>query len=82
MGNDHFATQDDFDSVSEDRPLMGIGQRCFISQAIIDKNVRIGNDVKITGGHHLEDGEYEKHTVVDGIVIIQKGTILPDGYSI
>lgn len=82
MGNDHFATQDDFDLMSSDRPLMGIGQRCFISQAIIDKNVRIGNDVKITGGRHLEDGEYEKHTVVDGIVIIQKGTIIPDGYSI
>ena len=82
MGNDHFATQDDFDHQSNDRPLMGIGQRCFISNAIIDKNVRIGNDVKITGGSHLEDGEYEKHSVVDGIVIIQKGAVIPDGYSI
>lgn len=82
MGNDHFATQDDFDQQSPDLPLMGIGQRCFISRAIIDKNARIGNDVKITGGTHLEDGEYEKHSVVDGIVIIQKGAIIPDGYSI
>lgn len=82
MGNDHFATQDDFDKQSSDHPLMGIGQRCFISRAIIDKNARIGNDVKITGGTHLEDGEYEKHSVVDGIVIIQKGAIIPDGYSI
>ncbi len=82
MGNDHFATNEDFDLQSPDRPLMGIGQRCFISRAIIDKNARIGNDVKITGGTHLEDGEYEKHSVVDGIVIIQKGAIIPDGYSI
>ncbi len=82
MGNDHFATQDDLDKQSNNRPLMGIGQRCFISKAIIDKNVRVGNDVKINGGSHLEDGEYEKHTVVDGIVIIQKGTVIPDGYSI
>ncbi len=82
MGNDHFATNEDFDLQSPDRPLMGIGQRCFISRTIIDKNARIGNDVKITGGTHLEDGEYEKHSVVDGIVIIQKGAIIPDGYSI
>lgn len=82
MGNDHFAGEDDFEGQSEGQPLMGIGQRCFISRAIIDKNVRIGNDVKITGGSHLEDGEYEKHSVVDGIVIIQKGVVIPDGYNI
>ncbi|NBC65312.1 MAG: hypothetical protein GVY07_06600 [Bacteroidetes bacterium] len=82
MGNDTFATKDDIDHQSDNRPLMGIGQRCFISRAIIDKNVRIGNDVKITGGHHLQDGEYEKHSVVDGIVIIQKGQVIPDGYSV
>lgn len=81
MGNDTFATQEDMDNQT-DRPLMGIGQRCFISRAILDKNVRIGNDVKIVGGQHLEDGEYEKHSVVDGIVIIQKGEVIPDGYSI
>ncbi len=82
MGNDTFATQQDMEHQSTDRPLMGIGQRCFISKAIIDKNVRIGNDVKITGGSHLEDGEYDKYSVVDGIVIIQKGEVIPDGYSI
>jgi glucose-1-phosphate adenylyltransferase len=82
MGNDQFATRGDFDNQNSDQPLMGIGRRCFISRAIIDKNVRIGDDVKINGGDHLEDGEYEKHSVVDGIVIIQKGEVIPDGYSI
>lgn len=84
MGNDQFATPDDFQnqSDSEGLPLMGIGQRCYISRTIVDKNARIGNDVKITGGSHLEDGEFEKHSVVDGIVIIQKGAVIPDGYSI
>jgi glucose-1-phosphate adenylyltransferase len=82
MGNDHFATQEDFDTQSNDKPLMGIGRRSFISRAIIDKNVRIGDDVRISGGNHLEDGEYDKHSVVDGIVIIQKGEIIPNGYVI
>lgn len=82
MGNDHFATEEELNSQSNEQPLMGIGQRCFISNAIIDKNARIGSDVRIVGGNHMEDGEYERHYVVDGIVIIPKGQIIPDGYSI
>lgn len=82
MGNDHFATESELTSHSNEKPLLGIGQRCFISRAIIDRNVRIGNDVRIVGGSHLEDGKYDKHHVVDGIVIIQKGSIIPDGFSI
>ena len=82
MGNDYFSTQKDFDEQSSDRPLMGIGQRCFLSNTIVDKNVRIGNDVKIEGGSHLEDGKYENYYVVDGIVIVPKGAVLPDGFRI
>ncbi|MDZ7757122.1 glucose-1-phosphate adenylyltransferase [Rhodohalobacter sp.] len=82
MGNDNFPTPDDLDKQSGEMPLMGIGQRCYISHAIIDKNVRIGNDVRIVGGPQLEDGEFEHHHVVDGIVIIPKGTVIPDGHTI
>ncbi|MFU8811548.1 MAG: glucose-1-phosphate adenylyltransferase [Balneolaceae bacterium] len=82
MGNDYFATQEDFSSQSADFPLMGIGQRCFLSHAIVDKNTRIGNDVKIEGGSHLEDGDYDKYFVRDGIVIIPKGEVLPDGFRV
>lgn len=82
MGNDHFATQADLEQLDGEHPLMGIGQRCFLSRTIIDKNARIGNDVKIVGGSHLEDGKYDKYHVVDGIVVIEKNTIIPDGFSI
>ena len=58
---------------------MGIGQRCYISNCIIDKNVCIGNDVRIVGGNHLEDGDHKYHYVRDGIVIVKKNTVIPDG---
>jgi glucose-1-phosphate adenylyltransferase len=58
---------------------MGIGQRCYISNCIIDKNVAIGNDVRIVGGNHLEDGDHKYHYVRDGIVIVKKNTVIPDG---
>jgi glucose-1-phosphate adenylyltransferase len=82
MGNDFFQSQQEIEQSTDDNPPMGIGQRCFISDAIIDKNVKIGDDVRIAGGDHLEDGEYEHYHVVDGIVIIPKGEIIEDGTKI
>jgi len=82
MGNDFFQSRDEIDQSSNDNPPMGIGERCFISNAIIDKDVKIGNDVRIAGGDHLEDGEYGNYHVVDGIVIVPKGEVIEDGTKI
>ena len=82
MGNDFFQSREELESSNNENPKMGIGQRCFISNAIIDKNVKIGNDVRIAGGDHLDDGEYEHYHVVDGIVIIPKGEVIEDGTKI
>lgn len=82
MGNDFFQSREGIESSSGENPPMGIGQRCFISNAIIDKDVKIGNDVRIAGGDHLEDGEYGNYHVVDGIVIVPKGEVIKDGTKI
>ena len=44
----------------------------FFSNCIIDKNVSIGDDVRIVGGDHLPDGDHKYHYVRDGIVIVPK----------
>lgn len=82
MGNDYFPSADELSQHRADYPVLGIGQRCFVSNAIVDKNARIGDDVRIVGGPHLKDGKYETHFVTDGIVILPKGTVIPDGTSI
>lgn len=79
MGNDSFQSQEFIDAAAPTEPPMGIGQRCYISNCIIDMNVSIGNDVRIVGGEHLEDGDYPFHYVREGIVIVKKGTVIPDG---
>jgi glucose-1-phosphate adenylyltransferase len=82
MGNDYYQTLDEISvRKSEDKPLMGIGDRCYINNAIIDKNVCIGNDVRIDGGSHMSDGDFEKYTVKDGIVVVKKGAVLPNGFQ-
>jgi glucose-1-phosphate adenylyltransferase len=62
-------------------PKIGIGERCYIKHAIIDKNCRIGNDVRIVGGN-LPDTEHELYTIKNNIVVVKKNAILPDGFVI
>ncbi|SHF62359.1 glucose-1-phosphate adenylyltransferase [Fodinibius roseus] len=82
MGNDYFQSREELENREDDQPPMAIGQRCFISNAIIDKNCRIGDDVRIAGGDHLEDGDYGEYHVVDGIVVVPKRSVIPDGTKI
>lgn len=81
MGNDSYETLDEINR-NKTSILMGIGERCFIKNTIIDKNCRIGDDVRINGGDHLKDEETDLYCVRDGIVVIKKGAIIPKGYVI
>jgi len=83
MGNDYFETLDDIASANKSGiPLLGIGHRCYIRNAIIDKNVRIGNDVRINGGNHLENSDHSLYTIKDGVVVMKKGAVIPNGFVI
>lgn len=81
MGSDNYQTLEQIDEAhAADSPIMGIGDRCCIKNAIIDKNTYIGDDVKINcGNKNLEDGDYGTHTVQDGIVVIKKRAVIPHG---
>ncbi len=61
-------------------PNLGIGRGTLIKRAIIDFDARIGDSCRI-GIDHLprEDGEYSNYSIEDGIIIIPKNTIIPDG---
>jgi glucose-1-phosphate adenylyltransferase len=83
MGNDYYETIDEMaENLTKGIPKIGIGERCYIKDAIIDKNCRIGNDVRINGGKHLQSSDNLLYTVKDGIVVVKKGAVLPDGYVI
>jgi len=83
MGNDYYQTLEEIEhSRTHGIPLMGIGARCYIKNALVDKNCRIGDDVRINGGSHLEDSDHSLYTVKDGIVVIKKGAVLPNGFVI
>ncbi|MBP9104724.1 MAG: glucose-1-phosphate adenylyltransferase [Chitinophagaceae bacterium] len=83
MGSDYYETLNDIADISSNGlPLLGVGDRCYIKNAILDKNVRIGNDVRINGGTHLENVDHALYTVKDGIVVVKKGAVIPNGFVI
>ncbi len=81
MGMDFYQTIDDIDQLPTNQ-LHGIGNGCFIQNAILDKNVRIGHNVHIQGDPSLENLETDQYCISDGIVIVKKGAFIPDGSKI
>ena len=83
MGNDYYETLIEIENNAlKNIPKIGIGDRCYIKNAIVDKNCRIGNDVRINGGIHLPDTDHSLYAVKDGIVVLKKGAVLTDGFVI
>lgn len=83
MGNDYYETLLELQHNTEKGlPKIGIGDRCYIRNTIVDKNCRIGNDVRINGGDHLTNSDHSLYTIKDGIVVLKKGAVIPDGYVI
>ncbi len=80
MGSDDYQSLDDM-TVESGVP-MGIGENCSINNAILDKNCCVGNNVKMNGGAHLDDTDNDLYLVRDGIIVVRKGAVIPDGFEI
>lgn len=85
MGSDFFESLEEMKAnVGTSTPHMGIGINTVIRKAIVDKNVRIGRDVKLlnsAGKDHFDspDGSYY---IRDGIIIVPKDGVIPDGTEV
>lgn len=76
MGNDIYEVE------KSKNPALGIGRGCRIENAILDKNVRIGNNVTILNKEKVQEKDGENFYIRDGIVIIPKNAHIPDGTEI
>jgi glucose-1-phosphate adenylyltransferase len=61
---------------------VGIGEDTHIERAIIDQNARIGQGVTIRSHEGEEDQDGEHNAIRDGIVVIPKHAVIPDGTTI
>jgi len=80
MGCDYFESLESIrTNEAAHRPRMGIGRNTRIENAIVDKNARIGNDCVISPAGKPDKVVHPLYFIRDGVVIIPKNTVVPDG---
>jgi glucose-1-phosphate adenylyltransferase len=82
MGADYYESLDGMEQVREQGlPLVGVGENTLIRRAIVDKNSRIGSNVRLVNerGVDNEDGPEGMYYIRDGIVIVPKKAVIPNG---
>jgi len=83
MGCDYYETMEQINKKNaKGETILGKGERCIIENEIVDKNCSIGYDVQIKGGINLEKMDHPLYTIKDGIIVIKKGAIIPNGFII
>ena len=63
-------------------PPRGIGEGSLIQDAIVDKNARIGRNVRITNKSGVADADGPGWAIREGIVVVTKNAVIPDGTTI
>jgi glucose-1-phosphate adenylyltransferase len=77
MGADNYETSEELAAnAGQGIPNVAIGNNCTIINAILDKGVRIGDNVSIINAHNLQELDEENYNIRDGIVVVPKGATI------
>jgi glucose-1-phosphate adenylyltransferase len=80
LGADFYETVDEIEqAMARGVPPLGIGPDSVIQHAIIDKNARVGRGVRIVNPQGLREKDGQGYYIRDGIVIVTKNAVIPDG---
>ncbi len=85
MGSDFFESFDELEeNIARATPHVGIGENSVIKNAIIDKNARIGRNVRLVNKNQTEtlDGENGSYFIREGIIIVPKNAVIADNTEI
>lgn len=85
MGSDFFESIEEIRAnLAAGNPHIGIGENTVIRRAIIDKDVRIGKNVKLINAEGIDhkDGEDGCYFIREGIIIVPKGATIRDGTEV
>lgn len=75
MGADYYDGQRE----TKAKVPLGIGKDCYIRNAIIDKNARIGDGTYITPDGKADETLTDLYSVRNGVIVIPKNTVIPPG---
>jgi glucose-1-phosphate adenylyltransferase len=80
MGADYFESEESrARHQARGEPAIGVGSGCVIKRAIIDKNARVGNNVRLSPEGKPDMWQQGALFVRDGVIIVTKNGVVPDG---
>ena len=80
MGADFFESEEDLQANRRGGcPDVGVGRDCEIRNAILDKNARVGDGVRLVNRDGRSNAEGENYNIVSGIIVVPKDAVIPAG---
>jgi glucose-1-phosphate adenylyltransferase len=80
MGANYYDSQlPEPDAADRNRPLLGVGEGSVLEKVIVDKNCRIGRNVKIINQQKLQHADGPNYYIRDGIVVLPNSAVIADG---
>jgi glucose-1-phosphate adenylyltransferase len=80
LGADRYESLEDIDRARDrGQPPMGIGAESVVERAIVDKNARVGRGVHIVNQAAVQNADGNGYYIREGIVVVPKGGVIPDG---
>nr|XP_029118868.1 inactive glucose-1-phosphate adenylyltransferase small subunit 2, chloroplastic [Elaeis guineensis] len=81
MGSDYYQVQQNWTKLQGFNVPVGIGEQTHIRKAIVDKNARIGRNVRIVNTDGVQECNREEHGYIisGGIVVVLSNAVIPDG---
>jgi glucose-1-phosphate adenylyltransferase len=79
MGSDYYDTAEKLAQPENQGVPMGVGRGTRIENAIIDKNARIGEGCILSPAGKPSDFDHPLYFIRDGILVVPKGAVIPNG---
>jgi glucose-1-phosphate adenylyltransferase len=80
IGADWYETEEEKqDNRRRDQPSLGIGDGSVIENAIVDKDARIGANVRIVNRDKVQEADGPNFVIREGVVVIPKASVVLDG---
>jgi glucose-1-phosphate adenylyltransferase len=80
LGADYYETLEELEQATQRGvPPVGVGAGSVIDGAILDKNVRVGRDVRILNEARMQEADGPGYFIRDGVVLVPKGGVISDG---
>jgi glucose-1-phosphate adenylyltransferase len=82
IGSDDFETDAErAENRKRNRPDLNIGDGAVVERAILDKDCRVGRGVKLMNRDNKQeiDGPNGMYYIRDGIIVVPRGGVIPDG---